>query len=47
MKNIINGSNSFLNTSEIKFVDVPIFDELKPELVIESLKLKENKKLWK
>ena len=37
MKNIISGKNLFLKTEEIKYVDVPIFDELKPELIIEHL----------
>ena len=31
MKNIISGNKDFLKTGAIQFVDVPQFDELKPE----------------
>ena len=40
MKDIIAGKKEFLKTNEIIYVDVPMFDELKPELVIDHLKLK-------
>ena len=42
MKDIIAGKKEFLKTNEISYVDVPMFDELKPELVIEHLKLKKK-----
>ena len=47
MKNIISGANTnFLRTSEVRYVDVPTYDELKPELVIEHMKLNKGHKLW-
>ena len=35
MKNIINGKRKFKKTSQIKFVDVPLYAEMKPENVID------------
>ena len=34
MKKIIKGDKSFLLTKDVLFVDVPHFDELKPENII-------------
>ena len=33
--------------SEIKWIDVPLFDELTPKNVIEKMKLKEQVQTWK
>ena len=48
MKNIISGDNPYQLTKNVIFVDVPYFDELKPELIIEALKISKegNNKLW-
>ena len=45
MKDIIAGKKEFLKTNEISYVDVPMFDELRPENIIENLQLK-NKQIW-
>ena len=45
MKDIISGKKEFLNTNEISYVDVPMFDELKPENIIDNLQLK-KKQIW-
>ena len=37
MKDIISGNKEFLKTNEVSYVDVPMFDELKPENIIDNL----------
>ena len=46
MKDIISGDMPFKLTKDILYVDVPYFDELKPEKIIEALKIQQNKALW-
>ena len=45
MKKIIKGEKKFLLTKDVKFVDVPLYDELKPENVIEKANLKKDQ-IW-
>ena len=40
MKKIIKGEKNFLFTKEIRFVEVPQYEELKPENVIDFCGLK-------
>ena len=49
MKKIISGDRPYLKLTEIKFVDVPLYDELQPSNVIKQMKLKEKGKeeSWK
>ena len=42
MKKIISGVKEYLLTKDILFVDVPMYDELKPSRVIEHLKLRDQ-----
>ena len=46
MKKIINLQKPFLLTKDVIFVDVPHYEELKPENVIETCKLKSDNKIW-
>ena len=45
MKKIISGKIFYLKLVEIKWVDVPYYDELQPKNVIEKMKLKEKENL--
>ena len=42
MKEIINGERKFLKIDQINYVTVPMYDECKPQEVIEKLNLKSN-----
>ena len=46
MKKIIKLEKPFLLTKDVIFVDVPHYDELKPENVIETCYLKKDKEIW-
>ena len=42
MKKIISGDRLYLKMAEIKWIDVPLYDELQPSNVIKQMKLKEK-----
>ena len=45
MKKIIKGEKKYLLTKDVVFVDVPLYDELKPENVIDKSNLKKDQ-IW-
>ena len=45
MKDIIEGKRRFFRISEIQYVSVPFYDELKPENVIKKMNIKASAKL--
>ena len=49
MKRVISGELLYLKIVEIKWVDVPYYNELEPKNVIKKMKLKEKENLetWK
>ena len=47
MKTLLNGEREFIKTAKVKFVDVPLYDELKTENVIKKLNIKNlDNELW-
>ena len=45
MKKVIAGKLSYLKYADVKFVHVPLYDELTPQKVEESLDLSKEEKL--
>ena len=46
MKKVISGEIPYMTIEKVKWSPVPHFDELTPEKVIESLKLKNDDLHW-
>ena len=47
LKKMMSGDIRYLKRDQIKWVEVPLYDEFEPKNVIEKLKLEtENKEIW-
>ena len=47
MKNILCTKDSYFLMKDIKWIDVPLYDELNPWNIIKRCKLQDDKELWK
>ena len=47
MKNILCTKDSYFLMKDIKWIDVPLYDELNPWNIIKECKLQDDKEIWK